>query len=589
MFKNSVSDATMAQLENKFTYIDTRGGLLSRSRSQVKSRDEEGKKVDIIRSVLSWDDLCWAYGWLAKERARDQVMKDDSQENRDNFERLHSTESGNIHTIVLEEEHWPNAQKMLLETASVLQDKDEIEEGITFRTFVILHCKTHQLVLPEAIAAEVNYSVFADPDSMQTAVEFMAQTDATQLHVYHGQGWFYTREDFEREEESQHDFSTFGWGQDVADEVVLESERDNPDLFSAYSRIVTLFIACSIFTVSWWLVPIITVVICNCELRLDIWRMTKLQRRNIPRPIVGEDSTNGWYVLLVNSLPLMNLIVAIFWCINTSGLETALKYLHNESACVPLFHESNGEFSSHGGLAWLYPGCGWDSYEYAKQNQWLHTASNVSWAEYITTTAGGDNAPGQYSMFGLNRQCFKNGTVYGQVKQPHPTESWVDTCPFAKVNEWYDENTLSWAQWTIRLFFIFMSEKVLRFISFWALALGSRGDNPRTIKELMRSSRLSHSHRFNLDSHAAMATSEQEAPLLVGEEKNSAPKSYYRHDFCRRGNKCDLNYEPLTSIIQVDQTLRSKMKVHSTFRCVEHCCRNDVTKPSRKFLVQTYM
>ena len=37
--------------------------------------------------------------------------------------------------------------------------------------------------------------------------------------------------------------------------------------------------------------------------------------------------TNGWYPLLVRSLPAMNLITALFWCINTSGLEGALKVI----------------------------------------------------------------------------------------------------------------------------------------------------------------------------------------------------------------------------------------------------------------------
>ena len=56
--------------------------------------------------------------------------------------------------------------------------------------------------------------------------------------------------------------------------------------------------------------PIIALVIITIEFRLDMWRLTNLQRRGIPRPVwegIGNgDHTGGWHPLLVGSISTLN-------------------------------------------------------------------------------------------------------------------------------------------------------------------------------------------------------------------------------------------------------------------------------------------
>ena len=189
--------------------------------------------------------------------------------------------------------------------------------GFEFRDFCLLFCKAKKRALPAAIAATVDTAVWDDASSAPRATDFIDRAMEHTLRLVSGQGWFYSEAHFEREEHSRHEFSLLGWAGDVADVVVLEAERDTNEQFDAYSRIATLFIAVAIFTISWWVsaektlcvhsairraaalalsddvpgersdmcsanpcrwvVPLITVFIIQAELRLDMWRLTRLQ------------------------------------------------------------------------------------------------------------------------------------------------------------------------------------------------------------------------------------------------------------------------------------------------------------------------
>lgn len=360
---------------------------------------------------------------------------------------------------------------------------------------------------------------------------------------------------------------------------MLESQRDAPDAFSAYGRIVMLFIVVALFTICWWILPFITVVFVALEYRLDVWRMTVLLRRNIPRSILGEDFTNGWHAMLVSALPAMYTIVALFWCFNTSGLEGTVAMLNNATnhkagPCVPLFDALNSEYHSHGGLAWLYPGCGWDDFDYANASGWKKTESKTMWNTYISGTKKRDGRKtldgGHHLYYGMNRKCFSQGDLLfaGASGEFSPADSrgvrgWEafhDACPFRNITKFQEENDQSPTQIALRLFCGLVLNFFIFSTAFWVLPMCTRGKDPRPVRQLSRAKKLDNLHQYaHLSTQSSLSKSKAD---WRGAGHCQWYSMYYQSTSWLNPSKSvttKLNIAPLQSSSEIDDRMFTKM------------------------------